>query len=106
MLNRIRIGNKTMPIHNTDRKKFGAYPEQWRRNGGMAEARPLLLLLHRMMALGPALQQILLGVEPDTTSTTTSCRLSHESQQGRVTGGRNSSGRWARSLHLGNLKIF
>ncbi len=73
----------------------------------MAEARPLLLL-HLMMALGPALQQILLGVETDTTSPsspTTSSRLSHESQQSRVPGGRNS-GRWARSLHLSNLKIL
>jgi hypothetical protein len=72
----------------------------------MAEARPLLLL-HLMMALGPPLQQILLGVEPDTSSpsTTTSSGLSHESQQGRVPGGRNG-GRWARSLHLSNLKIF
>jgi len=68
----------------------------------MAEARPLLLLLHLMMALGPALQQILLSVEPDTSSPTASSRLSHESQQGRVTGGRNTSGRWARSLQLGN----
>ncbi len=72
----------------------------------MAEARSLLLLLHLMMALGPALQQILLGVQPDTSpSPTTSSRLSHESQQGRVPGGRNS-GRWARSLHLSNLKIL
>ncbi len=69
----------------------------------MAEARPLLLL-HLMMALGPALQQILLGVESDTSPYTTSSRLSHESQQGRVPGGRNSR-RWARSLHLSNLKI-
>jgi hypothetical protein len=71
----------------------------------MAEARPLLLL-HLMMALSPALQQILLGVEPDASSPSpTSSGLSHESQQGSVPGGRNS-GRWARSLHLGNLKIL
>jgi hypothetical protein len=97
-----------MATHNTDIKKnFSAYPKQWRRNGGMAEARPLLLLLllHLMMALGPTLQQILLGVEPDTTTPTPTSGLSHESQQGRVPGGRNS-GRWARSLHLSNLKIF
>jgi hypothetical protein len=108
MLSRIRIGKETTKAtHNTDKKNMvGAYPEQWRRNGGMAEARPLLLL-HLMMALGPALQQILFGVEPDTSSPspTASSRLSHESQQGRVTGGRNS-GRWARSLHLSNLKII
>jgi hypothetical protein len=73
----------------------------------MAEARPLLLLLlHLMMALGPPLQQILLGVQTDTSSTSpTSSGLSHESQQGRVPGGRNSR-RWARSFHLSNLKIL
>jgi hypothetical protein len=72
----------------------------------MAEARPLmLLLLHLMMALGPALQEILLSVQSDSSSTTTSSGLSHESQQGRVPGGRNG-GRWASSLHLSNLKII